>query len=208
MGSCLIVDDHPIVRVGLARVVTTCQPDWHCLEAGTLAEARQCLTDRRVDLVLLDMKLGQESGLQLLSWLTTHRAEIPALVLSMHDDLDLIGQAIEQGARGYLLKDLAAQQLEVAIRSVLAGKRYVPAELAQHLYFRKLESDGIGSLTSREWQVFGLLAEGLSKSLMAERLCLSPNTVETYRQRLRVKLGARDNLQLVRMAVRHFATAE
>lgn len=205
MPSYLIVDDHPIVRIGLARVMAGCRPDWQCLEAATLAQARAILLADAPDLVLLDMKLGQEHGLQLLPWICAHYPGLPVLVLSMHDDIELISMALEAGARGYLLKDLAAQQLEVAIGRVLNGGRFVPAELAERLYFRRLEQSSVEGLTSRERQIFELLAEGLSKSLMAERLNLSANTVETYRQRLRVKLGARDNLQLVRMAVQHFS---
>ncbi|QEL56297.1 response regulator transcription factor [Chromobacterium paludis] len=204
MKTCLIVDDHPIVRIGLARVLAGCLPDWACLEAGTLAEARRLLEQHAVGLVLLDLRLGGEQGADLLPWACRHYPETPVLVMSMHDEAALVEQVLAAGARGYLLKDMAAVMLEQAVDAVLAGRRHVPEVLAQKLFFRRLEGQGMDSLTPRECQVFQLLADGLSKTVMAERLGLSPNTVETYRQRLRVKLGACDNLQLVRMAVQHY----
>ncbi|MBV1775630.1 response regulator transcription factor [Burkholderiaceae bacterium DAT-1] len=205
--TCLIVDDHPIVRLGLGRIVGQCQPDWQIVEAGTLAEAREMLAKHPIRLVMLDMRLGKESGLTLLKDIRSQWPLLPVLVLSMHDDPALIDQALAAGARGYLVKDLAAKQLAEAIQAVLSGRRYVPAHLAERLYFHHIEPGGFDSLTPRERQIFALLAEGQCKKKMALALGISANTVETHRQRLRAKLGARDNLQLVQMAVRRFGQA-
>lgn len=207
MKQCLIVDDHPIVRIGLAHVVAMLDGAWQCHEAATLDDAKTVLATTRVDLVLLDVNLGDASGLDLLPWLASHSPGIPVLVLSMHDELALVERALQAGARGYLLKDSAGRELAGAIATVMAGRRHVPFELAERLYFRKLECQGVDSLTPRELDVFRLLAEGLPKGQIAARLAISPNTVETHRQRLRIKLGARDNLQLVRLAVSHFGAA-
>ncbi|OYU25243.1 MAG: hypothetical protein CFE41_22245 [Burkholderiales bacterium PBB2] len=200
----LLVDDHPVVRAGLAQLLRQAWPQRPCDEADNVAAALAALDARRYALVVLDLKLRHETGLDLLQALRERTAVPPVLVMSMHESPALLNAALKAGARGYVSKLSAAEELAKAVRSLLEGGRYWSSPVLDALVGAELSQGGLPALAPREWQVFTLLAEGCDKPEMATRLGLSESTVETYRQRLRSKLGLADNLQLVKAAVEHF----
>lgn len=204
--SFLLVDDHPVVRAGLVQLLRQAWPQRACDEAASVPAALTALDRRPYALVVLDLKLGHETGLDLLHALRERPAAPPVLVMSMHDSPTLLNAALKGGARGYVSKMSAADELLAAVRSLLGGGRYWKSAALDALVGAELSKGGLPPLAPREWQVFALLAEGCDKPEMAARLGLGESTVETYRQRLRAKLGLADNLQLVKAAVEHFAT--
>lgn len=201
--SILLVDDHPIVRMGLVALLAAHCPHAQVREAGTLDEARQAVAVGAPQLTLLDINLAHGNGLTLLPLLRQVGSKV--LVLSIRDELSTIETALAAGAHGYLVKDAAGAELAKALGALAAGRNYLAAGLAEKLAWRKGPRgvQGVDSLSPRELEVLLLVAQGLGKTEMAQRLGISPNTVETHRQKLRVKLGLDNQHELLKFALAH-----
>jgi DNA-binding NarL/FixJ family response regulator len=203
----LIVDDHPLVRRGLIALIES-EPG-----LAVVAEASSCRTaleaiDRvRPDLVIVDLALGTEDGLELIKKLGLRRVEAPVLVLSMYDESLYAERCLKAGAKGYITKGRLDEALLEAVRSLLRGETYLSDELQRHLVGKyvtgqKLASEtGPGALTDRQLQVFRLIGEGLSTRDIAERLSLSIKTIESHREHIKNKLGTRSSTELIRQAI-------
>lgn len=205
MIHVLLVDDHTLVRQGLAALVGA-QPDIQIVGQcgdGTdvLALAEQC----RPDVVVLDISLPGMNGLDVCRKLIRKCPRIGVLMLTMHVDSEYVVRALRCGARGYVLKEAAAEQLIQAVRAVAAGKRFlgtgVQPEIAPQPG-QDASDDPFERLTVRERQVLQLIAEGASNRIAAERLGLSIKTVDTHRSRMMKKLGIHDQTRLVKYAIR------
>jgi DNA-binding NarL/FixJ family response regulator len=210
----LIVDDHPIVRQGLRRMIEP-EPDLVvCGEVQTEREARAAIRALSPDVVIVDISLGQGDGLELVRDVHAQRPELPMLVLSMHDELIYAERLLAAGASGYIMKQAASDQLLIALRQVLSGGTYLSESLAGNLGRGKVEgasgtasgSDPIERLSNRELQVLSLIGRGLSSREAAESLGLSVKTVETHRQGLKRKLNLATNAQLLQYAINWYAT--
>ncbi len=203
----LLVDDHPIVRLGLAALLGSHCPGVRIAEAGTLTEARTALATTPPQLTLLDINMGRGNGLQLLPELRAAGSRV--LVLSIRDEASIIEQALAAGADGYLIKDAAGKELAQALAALTQGQRYLPPNVAVRLAGRQgLQApQGVDSLSARELEVFLLVAQGLGKGEMAARLGISANTVETHRQKLKQKLGADSQHALLKLALAHTGRA-
>lgn len=203
----LIVDDHPMLREGLAQVIKQ-QPDLEvCCQAADAREALGRLAKGKADLAIVDLSLEGKSGLELIKDLRALQPDLPALVVSMHDESVYAERALRAGARGYVMKKAGGEALLAAIRTVLAGKVYVSADVASHLIgtvggwdARKRLS--VDSLTDREFEVLTLIGEGMGGKDIAARLGISLKTVDVYRQRVREKLHLEDSTALIQHAVR------
>jgi DNA-binding NarL/FixJ family response regulator len=201
-----IVDDHPVVRHGLAQLISA-EPDLEiCGEAGGESEAIRGIAERRPDLVLVDISLSQGSGLGLLRQLRAADEKAKLLVVSMHDEMVLAEKCLQAGALGYVNKAEATDRLVDAVRSCLAGKVYLSSEMTDTLLQQKAGAKrsgaaGIEALSDRELEVFDMIAEGVSTREIAARLHLSGKTVETYRDNIKKKLGLDSNLALIRRAM-------
>jgi len=203
----LMVDDHPIVRAGVAQLVRARWPDADLLEAGSLGEALACAGKGAWNAVVLDLSLPDASGLEGLARLRRALPATPVLVLSMHAEEAYATRALQAGAAGYLAKDRAGEELVLALDRILAGGRYITASLAD-----KLAGLLIGqtpdrlpheSLSEQEHRVLLLLAEGKSAGEVAEVMHLSVKTVSTYRTRLLEKMNLRGNADLTRYCLAH-----
>jgi len=204
----LVVEDHPLVRDGLIRLLER-QPDLVCCgqtdsAAGTPAAVREL----RPDLVLLDLTLKDGDGLELLEKLVQEFRELRVLVLSQHDEDTHAELALRNGAFGYVMKQEATQEVIAAIRKVLAGDIHLSHRMAARL-LRKLSqtrpaaaTPRDGNLTDREREVLHLLGGGLSTREIADELKLSVKTIETYREHLKSKLGLESGPQLTQYAQR------
>ena len=201
----LVVDDHPIVRLGVRQMVAA-EPDlsvW--CEADTAEAALQAIRRDRCDLAIVDLSLGTVSGLELIRQLHEAAPDLPVLVLSMHDEALFAERALRAGARGYIMKKEAIGGLIGAVRQVLAGKIYVSEQISQRL-LGQLGGDvsapvgRLGGLTDRELEVFELVGRGLSTADIAKRLGVSAKTIETYRSNIKTKLRLRDAKELLRYA--------
>lgn len=208
----LVVDDHPLVRNGLVKLLSQQSDLVCCGEAGTVAETQSAAARLHPNLILLDLRLRSGDGLELIKSLTAQFPDSLILVLSQYDDRLFVERALRAGARGYLLKDQAAHEVLNAIRSVLAGEIYLsPALLSCML--RKLrdvpneEPDArLELLTDRELHVLQLLGRGLSTRQIAIELNLNFKTIETHRENLKHKLELRNAPELVHYAINLFGS--
>ncbi len=210
----LIVDDHPIVRQGLRRMIEP-EPDLVvCGEVQTEREARAAIRALSPDVVIVDISLAQGDGLELVRDVHAQRPELPMLVLSMHDELIYAERLLAAGASGYIMKHAASDQLLIALRQVLSGDVYLSESLAANLGRSGPEGasgatgagDPIDRLSNRELQVLSLIGRGLSSREAAESLGLSVKTVETHRQSLKRKLNLATNAQLLQYAINWYAS--
>jgi DNA-binding NarL/FixJ family response regulator len=201
----LIVDDHPIVRLGIRQMITS-EPDLEiCAEADSAQAAMAAVHEAQPHVAIIDLSLGNDSGLELIRDLRTTRPDVVVLVLSMHDEALYADRALRAGARGYIMKREAITGLVGAIRTVLGGRIYVSEAMTQAILERvgrqdPLTEDPLGKLTDRELQVFDLIGRGLSTSAIAEQLGVSIKTIETYRSNIKTKLNLSDAADLIRLA--------
>lgn len=203
----LIVDDHPLVRKGLALTLEA-EPDLEvCGQAASAEEALGMLDEVRPDLAIVDISLPGMSGLELIKHLHAWNPELPVLVISRHDEALYAERAIRAGARGYVMKIEAVDVIVKAVRRVLAGGLYVSQEVSERLLMsmtghrRAAGQSPMELLSDRELEVFELTGQGLSTREIAERLHLSVKTVESYRARIKAKLGLRTAAELMQHAV-------
>lgn len=207
----LIVDDHPIVRQGLRRMIEP-EPDLVvCGEVQTEREARSAIRALAPDVVIVDISLGQGDGLELVRDVHAQHPDLPMLVLSMHDELIYAERLLAAGASGYIMKQAASELLLIALRQVLAGGTYLSDSLVSNLGRTEGAApagpvDPIGRLSNRELQVLSLIGRGLSSREAAEALGLSVKTVETHRQGLKRKLNLATNAQLLQYAINWYAS--
>ncbi|HTB85106.1 MAG TPA: response regulator transcription factor [Candidatus Sulfotelmatobacter sp.] len=205
----LLVDDHPLVRTGLAELINRTSDLVCCGEAGTAFEAQRAATELKPDLVLLDLRLSQGDGLELLKVFKSHFPSLKVLVLSQLDELTYAERTLRAGAKGYVMKENATNDILSAIRQVLAGGIYVSSQLNE-LAVRRMAGthdkadnanpSSMDILTDRELQVFELLGKGESTRKIANDLHLSLKTIESHRENIKRKLGLRDAAALVHRA--------
>jgi DNA-binding NarL/FixJ family response regulator len=202
--SILIADDHAILRRGLKEILADELEGARLDEAGNAQEVLAQLQSRTWDLVILDITMPGRSGLDLLRDLQQLRPKLPVLVLSMHPENQYAKRVLRAGAAGYMNKETAPKELVKAVRKVLAGGRYVSAELAEKLA-ADLSADAARlpheRLSDREFEVLRMIASGKTASQIAEELHLSVTTVSTYRARILEKMGMTNNAELMRYAL-------
>jgi DNA-binding NarL/FixJ family response regulator len=198
----MLVDDHPLVRDGL-RARLEAVPHFRVVaEAGSGPEALQLLSGAQVDLVLMDITMRDGSGIDATQALSRSHPGIAVLILSMHDKLEYVSQAMQAGARGYVLKDAPGKDIVMAIDTVMAGGIYYSAPVARQLARPALPDN---QLTSREQEVLRHIANGESNKQIARALDLSVRTVETHRLNIKRKLGIEGQAELIKFAVQHAA---
>jgi DNA-binding NarL/FixJ family response regulator len=206
-----IIDDHPIVRKGLAQLLDQ-EPDLVvCGEAADVREARVGLERTRPDVVILDLSLRDSDGLELIKEIRAKHGQLPVLVLSMHDETIYAERLLSAGANGYIMKQAGGDQLVVALRRVLAGGVYVSDRIGASMIERfavarrKHAIDPIERLSNREVQVLNLIGRGKSTREIAKDLSLSIKTIESHRQRIKKKLSLDSSPRLVQFAVNWYA---
>ena len=206
MRRILIVDDHVVVRDGVKKIFDE-KPDEAVFgEASTVDEALQLIRERIWDVVVLDISLGQRSGLDVLQELKQLRPKLPVLIFSMHAEEQYARRAFRAGAAGYITKGSSRAELVIAINKVISGDRYVSPALAEKLVFdmaRGADGPLHETLSQREFEVMRLLASGKTISEIAELLSLSDRTVSTYRVRLLEKMGMKTTVELTHYAVKN-----
>ena len=205
----LIVDDHPIVRQGLKRMIE-CEPDLEvCGEAASEAQARAAIRQLDPDIVIVDLSLEEGDGLELVRDVHAHHPDTPMLVLSMHDETIYAERLLAEGASGYIMKQAAADQLLIALRTVLTGENYLSDALRQAMRAggqkAGAELDPVSRLTNRQIQVLNLVGRGVSSRDIASELGLGIKTVESHRLTIKKKLNLQTNGQLLQYAMNWFA---
>ena len=204
----LIVDDHPMMREGLAQLIDQ-EPDLRvCGQADRAGQALEMITAEVPDLVLLDISLPDRSGLELIKDVHALHAELPILVVSMHDEALYAERVLRAGGRGYLMKQEGGKKLMQAIRQVLNGQIFVSEKMSAKILeiFSGRRGGALHSpverLSDREFEVFQLVGEGQGTRQIAEHLHLSVKTVEVHRANIKKKLELKSGVDLVRYAIR------
>ena len=207
MIRVLLADDHSIVRAGLRRIIEEAGDIEVVAEADDGREAIQLVREHSPDVAVVDISMPGLDGLEVISQLQTIHADIPILILTMHEEGQYVVRAIEAGAMGYITKQSAPEQLVNAIRKVHAGNRYLTDEAVEALALR-IAKGGAGTapldtLSMRELQVLRRLAMGQTNREIARSYHISIKTVDTYRARLLKKLDLRNNADLSRFAMQN-----
>jgi DNA-binding NarL/FixJ family response regulator len=203
----LLVDDHPLVRERLAEIINREADLMVCGEAEDRSEALEVVKARRPGLVIVDLKLKNSDGLELIKDIHSRWPSLKMLVVSMHDESLYAERVLRAGALGYITKQEATRKILVAIRRILAGDLYLNERIATQI-IRRLTIHASAAaatpaemLADRELQVFELTGRGLNVGEIASRLHISAKTVETYRARIREKLKLRDGSELLQLAI-------
>jgi len=203
----MIVDDHAILRAGVREMLQDEEDLSVVGEAGSAEETLQLLNNgTEVDVVILDVTLPGQSGIDLLKTLRRDRPDLQILVLSMHPERSFAVRLMRAGANGYVPKMIVPEELVRAVRAVGSGRRYITPIVAELLASEAAaEEDGPlhNRLSERELQVFTRIARGVSPAVMANELGLSVKTVSTYRARILEKMGMRSNAEIAAYAVRN-----
>jgi DNA-binding NarL/FixJ family response regulator len=208
-SKIVVVDDHPIVRQGVARLISEEERFEVCGEASNWGEAVDLVSAKRPDAMILDISLGKRMGLELILELTTLVPRLRVLVLSMHDEMVYAERSLRAGAHGYIMKSDAAQKILEALDHILSGGIYVSQRLTGLLVNRETRvtktktGTNLQSLTNRELEVLSLIGSGLSSEAIATRLCLSLKTIEAHRGNIRSKLGLETGDRLLEVAIRY-----
>ncbi|MGI9538442.1 MAG: response regulator transcription factor [Desulfocapsaceae bacterium] len=207
MKKILIVDDHPIFRMGMKELLNQEDDLTVCGVAEDFTSARKSLNEDQPDLAIIDISLAEENGLDLVKEITLNYSGLPILVLSLHDESVWAERAIRAGARGYVMKKEASESVISAIRNIFDGKIHVSPDMMSHLLDKfQGNPDAQGAptvdiLTDRELEVFRLIGSGLTTREIAERMKLGIKTIGTYRDRIKQKLCIKSATELTRHAV-------
>lgn len=204
MIKILIIDDHEVVRDGVKKIFEE-QPGAAAFgEAGTGQEALKLAREEEWDVSILDLSLGDRSGLEVLKELKQIRPRLPVLILSMHSEEQYARRAFRAGAAGYVTKDSPRAELAKAIEKVMKGGRYVTSSLAEKLVIsvdRDFQLSRHETLSDREFEVMRLIASGKTVGEIAELLSLSNKTISTYRARILEKMEMKTNAELTYYAI-------
>jgi DNA-binding NarL/FixJ family response regulator len=206
-SSVILVDDHPVVREGLARVIEQEVDLEVCDQAKDANEALQKIESSQPDIAVIDVTLDGSHGIELVKDLKIRFPNLPILMLSMHDESLYAERSLRAGAKGYIMKQQPPQELVKAIRRVLQGEVYLSEAMTRQMLYKIAgESKVRGSspsevLSDREFEVFELIGQVRSTSQIATLLHLSVKTVQTHREHIKQKLSLKDGVSLVRYAV-------
>lgn len=210
----LLVDDHPMMRRGMAQLIDQSHDLQVCGEVADAGQAMNAVRKLAPDLVVVDISLPGRSGLELVKDLQALRRTLPVLVVSMHDETFYAERLLRAGARGYLMKQAGGDELLKAIRQVLSGRVYVSDAMSDRILGAitggrgREQPSSVESLTDRELEVFGLIGQGCETKEIAARLHMSVKTVEAHRLAIKRKLKLRTSAELARRAVLWVEAAE
>ena len=207
----LIVDDHTLVRAGLSRLLQTFAGVDVVAEASNADQAIDLATIHRPDLVLLDLSLPGRTGLEALSVILERAPGTRVVMMSMHDDPLHVRDALDRGAAGFVVKDAAPMELELALRSALGGDVFLSPRISSRMIaplLGKAKPAGVAALPPRQREILAQIGRGLSSKEIAADLGISVKTVETHRARMMETLGCRRANELLLLAARHLPELE
>ena len=202
-----IVEDHPIFSMGMSELINQENDLVVCGSADSIPSALKAIEHLQPDLVIVDLSLKGEQGIDLIKELEKNKNKIPMLVLSMHDEAIHAERCILAGAKGYIMKQEASESVIEALRHILDGNIYVSSKIMNKMVNKltgkpgSAEISATNRLTNRELEVLSLIGKGFSAAEIADTLHVSPKTIGTYRERLKEKLELKHGAELVRYAV-------
>jgi len=204
----LLVDDHALVRAGLKSLINQLDKFVVIAEASNIASAMVKLGESAPDIVVTDIDMGSDNGLDLIRKLKKQLSNVPIVILSMHSSEELVSEALQLGASAYLLKEAAPEELEIALSAVMRGETFMSPSVSTKIINRfvrppSVEADPLKALTTRQVQILTMLAHGVSTKEIAYKLDLSDKTVAAHRAQIMERIGIRDLVGLVLFAVKH-----
>ncbi|MFH0784363.1 MAG: response regulator transcription factor [Pseudomonadota bacterium] len=203
----LIVEDHPIFRMGMCELINQEKDLTICGSAEDVPEAMNLVELKNPDLIIVDLSLKSSNGMTLIREMNKYHKKIPILVLSMHEESLHAKRCLLAGAKGYLMKHETKDSIIKAIRKIFSGKKYISQRVMDTLLDKLGEESETGKkssihgLTDRELEIFQMIGKGLSSGQIAGQLNLSVKTISAHRERIKQKLGAKTSGELVRYAV-------
>jgi DNA-binding NarL/FixJ family response regulator len=207
-STILIIDDHPIVREGLAQLLNKQRDLVVCGEAEDACTALRALDSLMPQMVIVDISLPDKSGLELIEEITLRYPKLPILALSMHNETVYAERAFRAGAKGYIMKSEPPDLLIKAVYKVLGGDIYLSQKVLPRFLHKivgasygKSSCSPVEFLSNREFEIFRLLGEGLGTKEIAERLCLSRKTIDTYKEHIKEKLDIKSATELLKYAI-------
>lgn len=207
----LIIDDHPLFREGIKTIISKDSRFNVIGEAGSCKEGLKKISEQKPDVAVVDISLPDGTGMQVARKIRNQSPATRIMILSMHSKIDYIVEAFQAGATGYVVKESAAERLAQALESVASGEYYLDSSISQEVVAKLMQSpvreakvsdSGYSKLSAREQEIMRLLAEGVSKTEIADRLCISVKTVENHRTNIMRKLDIHSAMELVRYAAR------
>jgi len=205
----VVADDHAVVREGLKRIISSAQDMAVVGEAANGAEVMQQVRESDFDVLVLDLSMPGRSGMELIKLVRCEKPKLRILVLSMHEELQYAVRSIKSGASGYLTKESAPTQLMQVLRKVAAGGAFISTGVAEQLAMGSMLGSSCSAherLTDREFEVFRLIAAGMSVTDIAGRLNLSAKTISTHKANLMQKMSLHNQSELIRYAIKHGVT--
>jgi DNA-binding NarL/FixJ family response regulator len=205
--TVLVVDDHPLMRQGLALLINQQQDMVVCGEAEEAQAAMQAIARQKPDILILDISLNGPDGLEVLKSIRASDPGLPVLILSMHDEAIYAERALRARANGYIMKQEASEKVLVAIRRILNGDLYLSDRMSNKMLQQfiggapSMIQSRIAALSDRELEVFRLIGEGRTTREIADELHLSIKTVETYQAHIKEKLALRTGRELIQHAI-------
>ena len=203
----LLVDDHPVLRKGLVRLIDSKEDFVVCGEASSATDAMAMIRTLNPDLVIVDIGLPGTSGIELTKTIRAEFPKLPVLILSMHEETLYATRALRAGAMGYIVKQDAIDNIAAALQEAFSGRRYLSPVIATQLQHNgpgnlpALTDDPVSVLTDREFEIFELIGKGREVREISEALGVSPKTVETHRTNIKDKLKLKNARQVARLAV-------
>ncbi len=203
--NVMLVDDHAVVRAGYNMLLKNAPEITVVAEASNGEEAYQLYSAHKPDVVVMDLSLPGIGGIEAIKRICSRDNKATILVFSMHEEVIFVEQALQAGASGYITKSTDPQLLVDAIIRLSKGEKYIDAELAQRLAYEKSRGQDslLSDLSTREFEIFCMLAEGSNTSEIAKRLCLSYKTVANYSTQIKSKLNVSTVADIARLAIRH-----
>lgn len=197
----MLVDDHAVVRAGVRRLLAQDTRFLVVAEADSGESAYQQFGTHLPDITVMDLSMPGLGGMEAIARIIARYPNAKLLVLSMHENAAFASQALKAGAKGYLAKNGLAEELANALESIARGETYITQKIAQQ--FPHIESNPLQQLSTREFEIFRLLAEGTECNLIATKLNISAKTVANYQTSIKQKLGINNSVELVRLAMRN-----
>lgn len=203
--TVLLVDDHELVRAGFRRLLEDGEGISQVFEASSGEQAVTCYRNYHPDIVVMDISMPGIGGLGAIEKIIAHDSKAKILVLSVYEDSIFAKQALQAGAKGFIPKRSAPEEMYRALHQVAEGKSYISSTIAQQIAMMKLTGSEniLENLSQREFEIFRLLAEGKTVNEIAEIFNLSPKTVGTHHTNLKHKLNVSNAAELARLAIRH-----